>query len=52
MDPAVAILESGKLILQAYFNFMRQAGKTEEEIELIYQSEKAQFDLNRPEDLE
>lgn len=51
-DPALVIVEGGKLILQAYFNYMRQAGKTEEEAEELYQSEKQQFDFNQPSNLE
>ena len=46
------IIESGKLILSAYFNFMRQAGKTAEEMEALYASEMELFLTNNPENLE
>jgi hypothetical protein len=46
------IIEGGKLILSAYFNFMRQAGKTAEEMEALYASEKELFLKNNPANLE
>lgn len=54
MDQATSIvlIEGSKVLLQAYFNFLRQAGKTPEEIDLLYKQEKAQFEMNNPNDLE
>lgn len=37
------------LILQAYFAYMEQQGKTAEELEALYQEEKAKFYANKPE---
>lgn len=53
MDPALAamLIEFSKMGLQMYFQAARMAGKTEEEIEAMYQQQKAQFDANRPENL-
>jgi len=52
--PAGAILgviELGKLGLQAYFQAMRMAGKSDEEINRLYQEEKAYFDAHPPDTL-
>jgi hypothetical protein len=46
-----ALIELGKVYLQGYFQSMRMAGKTEEEINQLYEAEKAQFQQNRPENL-
>jgi len=43
------IMEGAKLALQVYFLNMRLAGKTVEEIEAVFDVEKAKFDKNRPE---
>lgn len=51
-DSALVVIEGGKIILQAYLNYMRQAGKTEEEAEALYRSEKSKFDFNKPSSLE
>ena len=51
MDPIIvaSLLEIGKLGLQAYLQTMELAGKTEAEIEEVYQREKAKFKENKPE---
>lgn len=37
------------LLLQAWFEIQKQAGKTEAELEALYQEEKAKFYANKPE---
>lgn len=44
----VAGIELAKLALQLYFRAMEMAGKTAEEIEILYQSERAYFMVNTP----
>lgn len=53
MEPMIsaAIMEGAKLALQVYFLNMRLAGKTAEEINVLFHAEKSKFDANRPEDL-
>lgn len=53
MDPVTSalILEGAKLALQLYFTNMKLSGKTEAEIETMFQVEKAKFDQNNPADL-
>lgn len=43
--------ELAKLGLQAYFQYMRVAGKTDEEIEATYQAERAAFQARPPDQL-
>ena len=45
------LIELGKLGLQAYFQAMRLAGKTPEEVEKMYQEEKIYFDAHPPDTL-
>lgn len=45
------ILEGAKLLIQAYLNYARQAGLTEEQLEELYQSERKSFYQNNPENL-
>jgi hypothetical protein len=42
------IFEAAKMILQLYFNYMRLAGKTEEEAQQIYLQEREAFNKNHP----
>ena len=51
MEPIASalILVGAKLALQVYFFNMRLAGKTVEEIDAVFDSEKLKFDKNRPE---
>ena len=42
------LIELGKLGLQAYFQAMRLAGKTPEEVDKMYQEEKIYFDAHPP----
>jgi len=53
MEPIASalILEGAKLALQIYFTNMKLAGKTAEEINVLFNAEKTKFDKNRPEDL-
>jgi len=53
IDPTVVIgiIELGKLGLSMYFEAMKQAGKSDEEMEELYKSERAKFYANRPETL-
>lgn len=53
VDPTIALslIEVAKSLIQGYFTLMRQAGKTEEEIDLIYDAEKEKFEQNKPGDL-
>ena len=48
---AAAGLMVAQLILQAYFAYMEQQGKTEAELEALYQTEKTSFYANKPENL-
>lgn len=45
------IIELAKMGLSIYFQSMRMAGKSEEEIQAMYEVEKAEFYANKPEDL-
>ena len=45
------LIELGKIGLQAYFSAMRMAGKSEAEIDAMYQGEKKEFEANPPESL-
>ena len=45
------IIELAKMGLSIYFQSMRMAGKSEEEIQSMYEAEKAEFYVNKPEDL-
>ncbi len=45
------MFELAKLSLAAYFQYMRLANKTPEEIETIYAAAKADFEARKPEDL-
>lgn len=45
------IVELGKLGLQAWFQSMRLAGKSEDEISAMYQAEKTEFEANAPPNL-
>lgn len=47
----LGIIELGKLFLSGYFQAMRMAGKTTEEIKLMVDEEYAEFEKNKPEDL-
>lgn len=52
MDASLLLLEGAKLAIQSYFNYMSVAGKTSEEVDAVYQQEKAQFEKNNPDTLE
>jgi len=45
------LFELGKMGLQFYFQSMRLANKTPEEVAQIYAAEKAKFDASDPSDL-
>lgn len=45
------IIELAKMGLSIYFQSMRMAGKTQEEIEAMYEAEKAEFYTNNPDNL-
>lgn len=53
MSPEVVALlvEGAKVGLQSYFNYMRVAGKSEEEISALYEEEKRNFLENDPDKL-
>ena len=53
MEPAVVAgtVELAKLALQFYFQYMRVAGKAEEEIEEVYATQKVAFLARNPADL-
>ncbi len=51
IDPATAGLNVATLLLQAYFAYMEQQGKSVEELEALYQDEKKAFYENKPENL-
>lgn len=44
----VGIIELAKLGLQTWFQSMRMAGKSEEEIDSMYYNEKAEFEALHP----
>lgn len=51
-DKTVAILvEAAKISLTAYFSYLQIAGKTEEEIGVLYEQEKKAFEENIPSEL-
>ena len=52
MDAALIIIEGAKLMLNAYFAYLKQAGKTLEEIDALYQMERDIFKKNNPDNLE
>lgn len=43
-----ALVEIAKMGLQIWFANMRMAGKSEEEIDKLYDSERGEFDRNKP----
>lgn len=45
---AMGLIELGKLGLQVYFQAVRQAGKTKEEMDQMYNSESVRFDSHHP----
>ena len=45
------LIELGKLGLQAWFQANRLAGKTEDEIDALYNAEKKEFQANNPDNL-
>ena len=45
---AMALIEVGKLGLQAWLQAGRQAGKTREEMDQMYNSESVRFDSHHP----
>ena len=47
----VGILELAKLGLQTWFQSMRMAGKSEEEVDAMYYNEKAEFEALHPDKL-
>ena len=47
----VLLVELAKLGIQVFFQSLRMAGKTPEEIDMMFQEEKATFLANKPEDL-
>jgi len=51
MNPIIAarLIELAIAMLQGFFTLMAMAGKTPEEQEAIYATEKAKFEVNRPE---
>ena len=51
MDSNLLLLEGAKLAIQSYFNYMRLAGKTPEEMEEVFQKERETFLKNNPKDL-
>lgn len=53
LDPVIitGMTELAKLALQQYFNYAKVAGKTEAEIEEIYQAERTRFMARHPDDL-
>ena len=46
------ILAIAKVLISAYFSFVRLNGATEEEIDQIYKEEKEKFQNNTPDKLE
>jgi hypothetical protein len=48
---ALALIEVAKTLINGAFSLMKTAGKTDEEIDLIYQGEKEKFVQNKPENL-
>lgn len=51
IDPATAGFEFAKMALQVWFAYQEQSGKSEAELEAIYQEERKAFYENRPEAL-
>lgn len=53
MDPVIAALlvEGAKFGLQAYFTNMKLAGKSDNEINIVFAEEYAEFLANVPSDL-
>lgn len=51
IDPATAGLNVATLLLQAYFAYMEQQGKSAEELDGLYETEKKAFYENKPENL-
>lgn len=49
---SAAIVEILKLMLSAYFSLAKVNNATEEELEQIYNDEKAKFNKNTPDKLE
>lgn len=45
---AMGLIELGKLGLQVWFQAARQAGKTKEEMDQMYNSESVRFDSHHP----
>ena len=45
---ALGLLELGKLSLQIWFQAGRQAGKTKDEMDQMYNNESVDFDFNHP----
>ena len=48
---AGAVTEFGKLLLTAYFSYMRQQGASDEEIDRLYVDSKVKFQKNDPANL-
>ena len=48
MNINLILIEMAKIALQSYFNYLRIAGKTEEEIQELYIREKSEFLKNHP----
>lgn len=49
---AMSLLEVGKLGLQIWFQAARQAGKTKDEMDQMYNSESVRFDSHHPDSWE
>lgn len=49
---AMGLIELGKLGLQVWFQASRQAGKTKEEMDQMYNSESVRFDSHHPDSWE
>lgn len=50
-NAVIPLLELAKLLLSGYFQAVKLANKTDEEIDQIYQDEKAKFEQNKPSNL-
>jgi hypothetical protein len=48
MNIELILVEMAKIALQSYFNYLRLLGKTEEEIQKLYDKEKMEFFKNHP----
>lgn len=46
---ATKLIELAIVLLQAFFTLMALAGKTTEETDALYASEKVKFEANKPE---